>query len=91
MFLLIFSNFKSLPELIKLWYHESSRVFQDRLINDEDRQWFTELLKEKMKNEFNVEYKDVITTEPVIFGDFFVPNADPKLYVEIDDFKQVIT
>lgn len=29
------------PEpFIKLWVHEMSRVFADRLINDEDKDWF---------------------------------------------------
>lgn len=23
-----------------VWYHEMQRIFSDRLINDEDRQWF---------------------------------------------------
>lgn len=26
--------------LVKLWIHEISRVFSDRLINEEDRSWF---------------------------------------------------
>ncbi len=72
-----------------MWFHESCRVFQDRLINDEDRGWFKSLLTLKMKNDFDLEYGDVITKETIIFGDFIVPNADPKIYAEIDDFKMV--
>ena len=35
----------STPEVMaKLWMHECSRVFHDRLINDEDRDWFTHLI-----------------------------------------------
>ena len=35
------------PEsMARLWIHESSRVFHDRLINDEDRIWFKNLLVE---------------------------------------------
>jgi dynein heavy chain len=75
--------------LAKLWYHESCRVFQDRLINDEDRSWFKNLLIEKMKAHFNLEYSQVVTAEPVIFGDFMIPNADPRVYAEIDDFKHM--
>lgn len=42
-----------------------------------------------MKVDFNLEYNQVVTVEPVIFGDFMIPNADPRLYAPIDDFKQV--
>jgi dynein heavy chain len=59
------------------------------LINDEDRGWFRSLLTQRMKKDFDVEYSDVITKETILFGDFMVPNADPKIYAEIDDFKLV--
>jgi dynein heavy chain len=42
-----------------------------------------------MQKNFNLDYKDVITNEPVIFCDFMIPNADPKIYAEIDDFKHM--
>ncbi len=82
-------SIETLEQLSKLWFHESCRVFQDRLINDEDRNWFANLLKERMKIDFNLEYSQVITVEPVIYGDFIVTNAETKVYMEIDDFKAV--
>ena len=30
----------------KLWVHEASRVFADRLINNEDTEWYQELVIE---------------------------------------------
>jgi dynein heavy chain len=36
----------------KLWVHEVSRVFHDRLINDEDRNWFKELIVELLGRQF---------------------------------------
>lgn len=78
-----------MPKLAKLWYHENCRVFQDRLINDEDRDWFKELMKTRMLEDYNLEYDKVVTVEPVIYGDFMIPNADPRLYSEIDDFTQM--
>src|SRR4051812_48012067 len=79
-------SIESVEHLAKLWFHESCRVFQDRLINDEDRGWFADLLKERMRVDLHLEYSDVITREPIIYGDFMVPNAEPKLYAEVDDF-----
>lgn len=81
--------FKTKEQLIKLWYHENCRVFQDRLINDQDRLWFTNLFKERMKNDFDLEYENVVPHEPVIYGDFMFPSADPRIYAEIDDFKAI--
>ena len=75
--------------MAKLWFHESCRVFQDRLINDEDRNWFSNLLKERMKIDFNLDYSSVITVEPVIYGDFMTPSGDSRIYAEINDFKIV--
>lgn len=37
----------SSPEtLSKLWMHECCRVFHDRLINEDDKVWFTKLVVE---------------------------------------------
>ena len=35
-------------DLIKLFLHEMSRQFRDRLINDEDRNWFNQALSDKL-------------------------------------------
>ena len=64
-------------------------MFRDRLINDEDRNWFSNLLKEKIKKNFNLDFKEVSSTELIVYGDFLIPNADPRLYAEINDFTQV--
>ena len=82
-------SIETVPQLLRLWYHESCRVFQDRLINDEDRNWFTNLLKDKIKNSFNLEYSEVVHIEPVIYGDFMIKNTETKVYAEINDFKLV--
>lgn len=36
----------------KLWIHEVQRVFHDRLINDEDRQWFYEFVMQLLARHF---------------------------------------
>lgn len=30
----------SVEQLIRLWYHETARIFYDRLVDDKDKQWF---------------------------------------------------
>ena len=44
-----------------------------------------------MKKDFDLDYEKVVPVEPVIYGDFMFPSADPRLYAEIDDFKQMKT
>jgi len=36
----------------KLWINESFRVFYDRLINEDDRNWFKDLIIELMNRNF---------------------------------------
>eukprot|EP00439_Symbiodinium_sp_Y106_P068404 s1229_g11.t1 len=48
---------ESLPtpdDFIRCWVHECQRVFQDRLVNDEDNAWFNELLQEKLQERVRV-------------------------------------
>jgi len=40
----------------RLWIHEVSRVFHDRLINTDDRQWFYDLIMELMSRHFKVKF-----------------------------------
>lgn len=41
---------------LRLWYHESCRVFADRLINDADRNKFAEILESQMSERFRLSY-----------------------------------
>nr|XP_009665828.1 PREDICTED: dynein heavy chain 1, axonemal [Struthio camelus australis] len=69
--------------LLRLWYHESCRVFCDRLVSEEDRTWFDSLMKHMME-ELGTTFEEVIPSQPVLFGDFMVQGADTKLYEVID-------
>ena len=78
---------QDLPAFLRLWYHESCRVFQDRLVNDEDRQWFDDLAKQKMKEDFGQEFDEVVTQSPLLYGDFMT--GDTGNYEEITDQPKV--
>lgn len=57
------SSYKTVtkPEqLVRLWCHESKRVFEDRLINAEDHAWFKSLLQGIVKDNFQMEWDDVV-------------------------------
>ncbi|KAI7795154.1 dynein axonemal heavy chain 1 [Triplophysa rosa] len=70
-------------QLVQLWYHESCRVFQDRLVCDEDRSWFEQLLHTHI-HEFGCRFEEVVPCQPVLYGDFMFPGV-VKVYQLIED------
>ena len=70
-------------DIVRLWIHECMRVFQDRLVDKEDRGWFRNLLMSTMSQKLDCNWTEVVTVEPIIYGDYLVPGADPKIYTEI--------
>ena len=78
-------------DVLRLWYHENCRVFQDRLVNDEDRKWFVDLIRDKMASGFEMAMNDVVKDSTMIYGDFMVPSAENKIYGEVPSFDKVRT
>ena len=76
------------PEtMAKLWVNESQRVFYDRLINNEDKLWFTKLIIELLNRCFriNIEHDTIFVKDKIMFGDLLKLDAPIKLYEEIRD------
>ncbi|KAI8481625.1 Dynein heavy chain 1, axonemal [Branchiostoma belcheri] len=80
---------ENMEALLRLWYHESCRVFKDRLVDDTDREWFDDLSKEKMQK-LGVPFEEAVPQLPVLFGDFMQPNSDNKLYNYISDIPKMV-
>jgi dynein heavy chain, axonemal len=87
------------PEIVvRLWLHECSRVFQDRLVNDEDRAWLEIQLREELDAHFGASWEDIVDESQVdvsgktrlMFCDFLVPGAEPRLYDEVADIAGLI-
>jgi dynein heavy chain len=76
-------------DIVRLWIHECLRVFQDRLIDDIDRNWFLDEIKSVMYDILDMEYPDVVMQEPLIYGDYMNPNSDNKTYCEVKDLKKL--
>uniref|UniRef100_A0A6I8N290 Dynein axonemal heavy chain 1 n=1 Tax=Ornithorhynchus anatinus TaxID=9258 RepID=A0A6I8N290_ORNAN len=75
-------------ELLRLWYHESCRVFRDRLVNEDDCVWFDELMESKMES-WGVTFDDVIPFHPMLYGDFMTLGTDTKIYELISDIEKL--
>jgi len=76
------------PEtMARLWINESQRVFYDRLINNEDKKWFTTLVIELISRNFrmNMDHEEVFVKEKIMFGDLLKLEAPVKLYEEVKD------
>jgi dynein heavy chain len=75
-------------DIVRLWIHECNRVFADRFINDDDRGWFNKLIVGQVKEQFNLEYSDLVTGR-LLFGDYIVPGAEPRLYQFVKDVNKL--
>ncbi len=79
------------PQILGLWLHECSRVFEDRLTTHEDHQWFRAQQSSLLGKHFSgLSYGDVVTAERLIYGDFMVPGADPRVYAPIADMGKLV-
>jgi dynein heavy chain len=78
--------------MARLWVNESQRVFFDRLINNEDRKWFTTLVIELLNRNFrmNMEHDVIFGSEKIKFGDLLKLDAPIRLYEEIRDHNKLM-
>jgi dynein heavy chain len=73
-------------DICRLWIHESMRVFQDRLVDNIDKSWFKDLINTTLTEKLQIDWNDIVTNEPLLFGDYLIPGADPKIYIEVKVF-----
>ncbi|KAJ1097170.1 hypothetical protein NDU88_002296 [Pleurodeles waltl] len=88
-------------KLIRLWIHEVYRVFYDRLIDNEDRQVFFNMVKETTSNCFKQSVDKVLShltpsgkvvddnIRNLFFGDYFKAESETRIYDEITDLKHL--
>ncbi|KAM4706665.1 dynein axonemal heavy chain 6 [Discoglossus pictus] len=79
-------------QIFRLFCHECQRVFHDRLINSDDKQYFHAMLSEMASKHFNVQIEPTyFVTKPIIFGDFLKVGADAadKVYEDLIDVEKI--
>mmetsp|Transcript_46773 Transcript_46773/g.83798 ORF Transcript_46773/g.83798 Transcript_46773/m.83798 type:complete len:4084 (-) Transcript_46773:846-13097(-) len=75
------ANVPDTETLVRLYMHECSRVFHDRLIDDNDRKWWWGTMGKIIKSRFSMEWKDEYAAS--IFCDFIgKPPSGPSIYKE---------
>ncbi|PAA64367.1 hypothetical protein BOX15_Mlig029056g2 [Macrostomum lignano] len=89
--------------LKRLWLHEVMRVYYDRLVDDEDRKWLFDYLKEVLQKEFKEDFNQLFghldfdedgqVTEDdlrsLIYCDFSDPKSAKGNYVEVNDMEKL--
>eukprot|EP00397_Hematodinium_sp_SG-2012_P000045 GEMP01000045.1.p1 GENE.GEMP01000045.1~~GEMP01000045.1.p1 ORF type:complete len:3312 (+),score=740.25 GEMP01000045.1:2269-12204(+) len=72
----------------RLWVHEVSRVFYDRLINADDKTWFKEAVMRPIQKRFRLDWTpDRVFGTPLLWGDYLRPEA--RVYEEIRDLDKM--
>jgi len=72
---------------MRLWVNESFRVFYDRLINDEDRKWYKELVLELLAKNFKMaaDAQDIFVDNKIMFGNLLKLDSPNPNYENITD------
>ncbi|CAH8497721.1 unnamed protein product, partial [Dicrocoelium dendriticum] len=88
------STVRDKKSLMRLFLHEAQRVFHDRLINREDKQFFNEILVEMTSKHFGEAVDmETLTKTPILFGDFHKPGLprSERLYEEFTNMEKLKT
>ena len=74
------------PEkMARLWVHECCRVFQDRLVTDDDREWLTAQLQEVTKERLRLDWAQVMPEgRRLVFSSLMVKDVERRRYEEVE-------
>ncbi|XP_063367395.1 dynein beta chain, ciliary-like [Cydia amplana] len=79
---------KTHSELVRLWYHEATRVYSDKFVDAVDIDAFNKLIQEVIKKNCEEIEENVVFDKPLIFCHFAEGVGDPK-YFPIRDWPQI--
>ncbi|TFK30694.1 dynein [Coprinopsis marcescibilis] len=69
----------SVEGLVRVWAHEALRLFQDRLVNEEERSWTDEHIDAAAMEHFPTINREEALTRPILFS-----NWTSKNYIPVD-------
>ncbi|XP_061765226.1 dynein axonemal heavy chain 6 [Nerophis ophidion] len=86
------SQVRDKTQIFRLFCHECQRVFHDRLINAQDKEYFNTIVCETAMKYFSINLQpSYFVTEPIIFGDFIKVGAEKeeRLYEDLTDLNKI--
>ena len=77
-------------DIVRLWFHEMTRVFGDRLVSVEDRDWLRNKIEKETVDVFNQKLNEIYKYgKKIIYCDFLTGEFS-RNYAQIIDVKQFI-
>ncbi|CAK3926358.1 Dynein heavy chain, cytoplasmic [Lecanosticta acicola] len=76
----------SLEGLVRIWTHEALRLFSDRLIADDERQWTEETVNQVALEHFPNIDEEVALQRPILFSNWLSKNYVPVARDQLRDF-----
>ncbi|KAM9363597.1 dynein axonemal heavy chain 6 [Symphorus nematophorus] len=86
------SQMRDKNQIFRLFCHECQRVFHDRLINNQDKNYFNTIVCEMSSKYFSINLEpSYFVTQPIIFGDFIKVGAEKedRLYEDLTDMDKI--
>ena len=76
----------SIEGLVRIWAHEALRLFQDRLVSEEERIWTFDMIKRVAGEHFpNIDY-DAALKAPILFSNWLSKNYIPVEREQLREF-----
>lgn len=76
----------SLEGLVRVWGHEALRLFQDRLVNQEEREWTDELVNDVAAKHFPTADRGHALLRPILYSNWLSKHYLPVDREELRDF-----
>ena len=76
----------SVDELVRIWAHEALRLFQDRLVEEEERTWTVQMVREVALENFPSANLDVALQGPILFSNWLSKNYISVEQEQLRDF-----
>lgn len=76
----------SLEGLVRLWAHEALRLFQDRLVHEDERRWTDELIDSVARKHFPTVSEQEALSRPILFSNWTSRNYVAVEREELRDF-----